>query len=48
MHQGIGDGFDTYRRERERLRRMGIQDQKRPLSGPVNALEELEAVELRE
>ncbi len=48
MHQGIGDGFDTYRRERERLRRMGIQDQKRPLSGPVNALEELEAVERRE
>ena len=42
MHQGIGDGFDSYRRERERMRRMGITE-KRPLSGPSNALQELEA-----
>ena len=47
MHQGIGDGFDSYRRERERMRRMGITE-KRPLSGPSNALQELEAVERRE
>jgi hypothetical protein len=47
MHQGIGDGFDSYRRERERMRRMGITE-KRPLSGPSNALQELDAVERRE
>jgi hypothetical protein len=47
MHQGIGDGFDSYRKERERMRRMGITG-KRTLSGPANALEELEAVEQRE
>ena len=47
MHQGIGDGFDSYRRERERMRRMGITE-KRPLSGPSSALQELEAVERRE
>jgi vacuolar-type H+-ATPase subunit E/Vma4 len=47
MHQGIGDGFDSYRKERERMRRMGVTG-KRTLSGPANALEELEAVEQRE
>jgi len=47
MSQGIGDGFDSYRRERERMRRMGITE-KRTLSGPANALQELDAVEQRE
>ncbi len=47
MSQGIGDGFDSYRRERERMRRMGITE-KRTLSGPANALQELDAVERRE
>lgn len=47
MSQGIGDGFDSYRRERERMRRMGIAE-KRTLSGPANALQELDAVERRE
>jgi hypothetical protein len=47
MHQGTGDGFDNYRRERERMRRLGNAGQ-RSLSGPANALQELEEVELRE
>lgn len=47
MHQGMGDGFDSYRRERERMRRLGNAE-KRPLSGPANALHELEEVEERE
>ncbi len=41
------DGFEDYRRQRERLRRKGVGD-RRPLSGPSNALRELEAVEARE
>ncbi|MGE3174097.1 MAG: hypothetical protein AB7O97_15830 [Planctomycetota bacterium] len=47
MNHSSVDGFENYRRERERLRRLGIGD-KRPLSGPANALRELEAVEARE
>ncbi|MEQ1634702.1 MAG: hypothetical protein ABL997_20150, partial [Planctomycetota bacterium] len=43
----MGDGFDSYRRERERMRRLGNAE-KRPLSGPANALHELEEVEERE
>lgn len=48
MGQGIGDGFDSYRRERERLRRLGATENRRPLSGPANALQELEEAEMRE
>lgn len=48
MGQGIGDGFDSYRRERERLRRLGATESRRPLSGPANALQELEEAEMRE
>lgn len=48
MGTGIGDGFDSYRRERERLRRLGATESRRPLSGPSNALQELEEAEMRE
>jgi len=41
------DGFENYRRQRERLRRMAGAE-RRPLSGPANALRELEEVEARE
>src|SRR5262245_60053528 len=47
MQHNNGDGFENYRRERERLRLIGTGE-KRPLSGPANALRELEAVEERE
>ena len=40
-------GFENYRRQRERLRRMASAE-RRPLSGPANALRELEEVEARE
>ena len=40
-------GFENYRRQRERLRRMASAERK-PLSGPANALRELEEVEARE
>jgi hypothetical protein len=47
MNHSSVDGFENYRRERERIRRLGIGN-KRPLSGPTNALRELEEVEAKE
>ncbi len=47
MNHNNQDGFEDFRRHRERMRRIGVGE-KRPLSGPTNALRELEAVEARE
>lgn len=48
MNHNSVDGFEDYRRQRERMRRMGVSETRRPLSGPTNALRELEAVEAKE
>jgi hypothetical protein len=49
MNDNSVDGFEMYRRQRERRRlQTASTTEKHPLSGPTNALRELEAVEERE